>query len=417
MIRDDIKVAVFLVFRYIRGANHWTTALIIFVMFLTFLNLTVIGGLLEGIIVGSFNGLRDNALGDIFISSKDGSIVVERTQHIIPIVLGDSRVKALSPRYQTSASIIEENDFRSITNSDKKRKELSSIAYGIDPMRENEVTNIASKIVEGEYLRKDDRNGVLIGRALVKRYSPFGNDVLDIAPGDVVYIRLGTSEQSFKKYTVRGIFRTKAGELDLTVLLNESQVKFAVPNPGNNVAEIAVRLNDEKDAEALRDDLLGQGLGSLAKVQTVEDAIGSFLGDIRVTFKLLGTVVGTIGLIVASITIFIIIFVTAASRQRFIGILKGIGVSPNAIRISYVMYAFFYAICGTVLGFILLQTFLRPYFLKNPLDFPFSDGILYITTGSLTVNIILIFIATFFAGLIPAYLIVKKEAIQAIMNR
>ena len=63
---NDFIVGSFLTFRYIRGANRWTTVLIVFVMMLTFLNLTVIGGLLEGIVVGSFVGLRDRAIGDVF---------------------------------------------------------------------------------------------------------------------------------------------------------------------------------------------------------------------------------------------------------------------------------------------------------------------------------------------------------------
>ena len=56
MNRSDITVGFFLTVRYIRGASMWTTGLIVFVMVLTFLNLTVISGILEGIVVGSFDG-------------------------------------------------------------------------------------------------------------------------------------------------------------------------------------------------------------------------------------------------------------------------------------------------------------------------------------------------------------------------
>ena len=444
---NDLKVGVFLVIRYLKRANPWTTALITFVMLLTFLNLTVIGGILEGIVVGSFEGLRDRAIGDVFISPKTGEKQVERTQQILSTLKSDARVKAFAPRVSARAEVIPKNEFHKITDARVQRKEISTSALGIDADAERQVTNLPASIIEGSYFSSNKaRREVLIGSGLLERYSPFGADVLsEVYPGEAIYVRLEGSDATgvgfgenengrrssggvvaenqdsvtgvLQKYKVQGIFRTKAGELDLTIVFNDDEVKAASPLPGNNVTSIAIRLHDADDAIAVKQNLLNKGYGKYAKIETTDDAIGSFLNDIRTVFQLLGSVVGAIGLAVASITIFIIIFVTALSRSKYIGILKAIGITPSAIRVSYLLYALFFAILGTLLGLAVLYGLLVPFFIQNPIPFPFSDGILFTTPTRTTLYVALILIATTIAGFIPANHIIKKPAIDAVRGR
>lgn len=95
-----------------------------------------------------------------------------------------------------------------------------------------------------------------------------------------------------------------------------------------------------------------------------------FLQDIKNTFNVLGTFIGSIGIIVASITIFIIIFINALARRRFIGILKGIGIDRTAIEIAYVIQAGVYAFLGSMIGILITYLVLIPYFDRYPIDFP-----------------------------------------------
>ena len=93
-------------------------------MLLTFLNLTVIGGLLEGIIVGSLEGTRDKAFGDVIVSPKVGKQYIERTQQIVGVLRNDSRVRSVAPRYSASAEIISESDFYKITDKTFRSKNI-----------------------------------------------------------------------------------------------------------------------------------------------------------------------------------------------------------------------------------------------------------------------------------------------------
>ena len=66
----EIQVGYFLASRQIRRSSFWITALIIFVMMVTFLNLVVVSGILVGLITGSSNDFRSHYSGDILIKPK-----------------------------------------------------------------------------------------------------------------------------------------------------------------------------------------------------------------------------------------------------------------------------------------------------------------------------------------------------------
>jgi ABC-type antimicrobial peptide transport system permease subunit len=145
--------------------------------------------------------------------------------------------------------------------------------------------------------------------------------------------------------------------------------------------------------------------------------VPKFLADIKNTFNLLGTFIGSIGIIVASITIFIIIFINALARRRHIGILKGIGVEARVIEIAYVIQAAFYALLGSLLGALLTYGVLIPYFDKNPIKFPFSDGILVAPTEETFFKFLILFAITLVAGYLPAKLITRQNTLNAILGR
>jgi ABC-type antimicrobial peptide transport system permease subunit len=141
------------------------------------------------------------------------------------------------------------------------------------------------------------------------------------------------------------------------------------------------------------------------------------LNQIRLAFSLLGNVIGLIGIVVASITIFIVIFINAVTRRKYIGIMKGIGISEKAIEVSYVFQSIFYAILGGLLGLLITYGALVPLFLAHPLDFPFSDGILVAPIGGTLFKFGLLLFVTLIAGYIPARMIVKKNTLDSILGR
>jgi putative ABC transport system permease protein len=121
--------------------------------------------------------------------------------------------------------------------------------------------------------------------------------------------------------------------------------------------------------------------------------------------------------VVASITIFIVIFINALTRRKFIGILKGIGISPEAIEVAYLLQSMFYALVGSGIGLIVLFGFLVPYISAHPINLPISNTVLVAPVGETLLRVVLLVLATLVAGYIPARMIVKKNTLDSILGR
>jgi hypothetical protein len=72
---------------------------------------------------------------------------------------------------------------------------------------------------------------------------------------------------------------------------------------------------------------------------------------------------------------------------------------------------------GSALGILITYGFLIGYFDANPIDFPFSDGILVAEPIGTLYRFIILFIITLFAGLIPASIIVRQNTLNSILGR
>ena len=120
---------------------------------------------------------------------------------------------------------------------------------------------------------------------------------------------------------------------------------------------------------------------------------------------------------VASITVFIVIFINAVTRRKYIGILKGIGISGSSIELSYVFQSIFYATLGSLIGLVIIYSLLVPYFAEHPIDFPFSDGILAVPIDGTMIRLGLLVVVTIIAGYLPARMIVSGNTLDAILGR
>ena len=109
--------------------------------------------------------------------------------------------------------------------------------------------------------------------------------------------------------------------------------------------------------------------------------------------------------------------IVATTKRRQIGILKGIGIKRATILWSYVFQSIFYAAIGAGLGLMIVFFGLKPLFVKYPIDFPFSDGILVAEPFPTFVRVSIFMIAAVFAGLVPAWMVVRRNTLNAILGR
>ena len=414
----SLRIGFLLGFRQIQRANFWTTTLIIFVMMLTFLNLIAVSGILVGLIAGSERAVQDKSIGDIIITPLDNEELILQTEEVRRILDTLPEVSAYSIRYQQSirisANLETRRDFGIEPNS------IGARVVGIDPVAEERVTKLSENVVEGEYFNPDESGYILIGALNLDRYTAGFADITgsleDVFPGDSVRVTVNGASREF---IIKGIVNAKAGDVASVVYMPEKELRRLSNSASRDADEIAIRLADKtpETGLAVKSVLVNQNIDSYAKVRTFQEALPKFITDIKQTFNILGTFIGAVGIIVASITIFIIIFINAISRRQQIGILKGIGIDRRAIEVAYVLQSAFYALVGSLLGVLVTYGFLVGYFDRNPIDFPFSDGILVAEPLGTLYRFIILFIITLFAGFVPAWIIVKQNTLNSILGR
>lgn len=410
-----IRIGFFLATRQIRRASLWTTTLIIGVMILTFLNLVVVSGILVGLIEGSVRQWRQEYTSDVIITALDQKDYIENSDNILSLIATIPEVKAVSPRY-TSGAVLEAN-YQTKTERQKVNS-ASAQVNGINPAAEDAVTGLGGKLMEGEYLTPTDFDQVLLGYFLLSQYvlidSPTFSALKNVGVGSKIRIKVGGVTREVR---VKGIVLSKVDNVRRGIFMTDTQLRSMIGRDINNVGQIAILLKPGADPIAVKERLIAAGVGDLAKIQTYEDAQPQFLKDIVQTFNILGNAFSSIGLIVSSITIFIVIFINAITRRKFIGILKGIGIHGGAIEASYVFQSIFYALIGSTLGLLLVYGVLVPYFAQNPINFPFSDGILVAPVQGTTIRILLLVTSTVIAGYIPAWMIIRKNTLDSILGR
>jgi len=413
---NSLKVGFYLAIKDITRASILTTILIVFIMTLTFLNLTVGRGILVGLPKGATNVYDERYSGDLIISKlrKDSYIVneqaVENYYNKLP------EIRAVTKRYLHSATLTSDYDAR-LKNSEVNDS-TSGILTGINPIDEDKVTGLSKYIVEGTYLDPKDRDGILVGASMLFRYSPLDSPsestIKNLNVGDKVRITIKNKDYY---YIVRGVIKSKVSEVDRRIFINIPEYKLIAGEKDFKPEEISFKFYNGTDPVEIKNKFYAEGLQRYAKIQTAVESQPKFLNDIGLTFDILGNILGAIGIIVASVTVFIVIFVNAITRRKFIGILKAIGVTSLAIEFSYILQAIFYAFLGSIIGMSVLYGFFVPFFDQNPINFPFADGILYAPLSDSLSRFGILLIASVISGFIPARIVVKQKTLDAILGR
>lgn len=411
-----LRIGLLLGLRQIQRANKWTTLLIIFVMMLTFLNLIAVSGILVGLITGAERAVRAESLGDIVITELPAEDRILETETILRELQAFPEIEAYSVRYRGAATL--EANYKERRSLTAERDIAQVQVTGIDPVLEDGMSRLSQTVVQGEYLNPDEEGYMLIGAYYIEEYAEQFGDIFDslsgVVPGDTVRLTAGDIS---KEFIVKGLIQSKVDDVNLNTYIPEREFRRLFGRLDRNADLIAIRVLPEHEETVVKEAIISSGLGAHAKIQTYDEAKPKFITDIKKTFNTLGSFIGSIGIVVASITIFIIIFINALSRRQQIGILKGIGIERRAIEVAYVFQAAVYALTGSALGALLTYSWLVPYFEKNPIQFPFSDGILVAPPDETFFRFLTLFIITLLAGLLPAWLIVKQNTLNSILGR
>lgn len=416
VIQKDISVGKFLAVRELKRNNPWSTALIIFVMSLTFFNMILMGGVLIGLAEGMMNSFKTYYSSDILIKPSVQNYSISESSLLNTVISSIPGYQASSNRY-TSAVILENEEKVKIKETEIGER-VSGTLVGINPKNEDKVTGLSNKIIDGVFLNEYDVDGVILGKGLLAQYSKGSSTesrLKDIKIGSRLKLIIGKTNIDV---IVRGIVDTGNSTVDSRIFMLDTTMRSILNNFNLKANEIAILLSSNSSGNDAKEYILGNfPFNENISVETAEETLPKAISDMKKTFSMLGNIVGVISLIVGAITIFIVIFVNAITRRKYIGILKGIGISSRAIEISYIIQSLFYALSGIVLASFIIVWFLEPWFAIHPLKFPVTEGKLAITAGGLAVRGVILTLTAFISGYIPALMITKQNTLDAILGR
>jgi len=400
------RASFFLAYKAISRGNKGTLALTILVITLAFINITFISSILSGAINTAYQQAIDNYVSNIVIEPGTDDDYIEKVSSLKRSINMLPGVTSCASRYSLGSTITYDPD-----KDGKDIREISWTMKSINPEEETQVTNIHNFMVDGQYLDKSDRDQVILGREVSGGYgaSLEIQSLKGVKVGDEITIHF--SNGVTRDYTIKGIFVTKLPLSDMAVFITEKEME-SVLGLHNRASEILVRLDQPGQEELYIQRLRQIGIVD-EEIHPWIDYIGLISG-ITQSFEIIKRIVTFIGLLVAGVTIFIVIFINTVGRRKQIGILKAIGMDERVIITSYMFQALFYAVVGIGVGLAVIRFILLPHFISHPLPFPVGMVSLLITKKELLTSIAGLILVSLTGGLIPSWRIARENIIRAI---
>jgi len=402
---NSLRISFFLAKKSISKGNKSTIALTILIMALAYINLVFISSILMGILRTMDTQAVNNQFANIVIEPEEDETYIKQVRSIqakinsIPGVIGSSA-------HYTGGAVFS-------FDKDKDGKNVKSQSFqfkSISPDEESKVTDISKSVTIGNYLEESDRDKILIGKEISGKYGSNMESVsLGADVGDKITLTFKNGVQ--REYEVKGIFMSKYIDTDIIAFITKKEME-SVLNQSDRASEIIVKIKDTGNETHYINEIRKLGI-TKEKIKPWQDYMG-MSKSLSESLSTIRFMISMIGLVVAGITIFIVIFISVINKKKQIGILKAIGMEEKIIIKSYVIQALFYSVCGVGMGLLITYFTIIPYFEKNPLDFPMGPVSLVATSQDLAVNMFSLIIAAIIAGFIPAWQVTKEDIVKAI---
>jgi putative ABC transport system permease protein len=408
----NFKLAVFLAYKSIIKGNRWTLTLIITVMSLSFANLILTPSILSGV-TEALNREEINTLyGNILIDPDSDKTYLDHISTIEKILEQEPEVRSVASHLSCNA-FFEYNWNRRLSLQDTSQTGNWSI-IGIDPEKESQITTINQSIYEGRYLLPEDRDSIVLGVEIAggeKATNVESRTLGGVNAGDKVRITYANGVQ--KQYTVQGIFKALAMGANSQAFITRKEI-VSVMGPGvfnDRANQILIRTQPGTTEGPVLTNL--KALGINGQIRSWRD-YGGTMGNVVSSFDVVASLISGIGLGVAGIVMFIVIYINVIHRRRQIGILRAIGLNRNVVLGSYLIQSMLFVILGILIGGLLFGYAIMPYFKSHPIDLPVGLVSLVINPDTVRDSIIGLLLAAILAGVVPVVSITRQSIIKAI---
>lgn len=404
---STITTAFFIAYKSIVRGRKGTLVLMLIILSLSFFNMMFIPGVFSGLLDTITGLLTNTTTSDIVITAQqlpvpkafiENQAQLQSQLRTIPGIIGTSRV------YLAAGSIAFDK------NKDGIYKTVSTQVIGIDPSSVDDALSLRRYLVAGSFLDDSDTDQLLLPAALAGGYGlPVPSDLGGARVGDKVNVVFGNGIE--RSFSVKGIISITFG----TALSNSyitSQEAESVLSASDEASEILVKTDTSAHPLSYYKSRI-EMLAPQLKVQMYTELL-AVIQSVLDAFTLIAAIVSAISVLVATVTLFVMIYINAVSKRRQIGILKAIGIPENVIVLSYVLQALFYVSCGVLMGLSIVFLFVQPTLRMYPIQLPFGPLQLAFSARLATESVTAFFIAGLIAGLVPARIVAREDILKAI---
>ncbi len=397
MNKSNLRLSLFLAYKSIAKGNKGTLALTIFIMSLVFVNLVFIASIFLGM-TGTINDQVVNTLySNVVIEPMDDEKYISDVYYLQQKINSVAGVTGISAQYINGAVL------------SYKDKSGAWAVRSINPDDEMRVTTIHNFMIDGEYLSKLDNNEIILGKEIAGGY---GGDLeylsLGVKIGDSIDVLFNNGVK--RSYRVKGIFDVSFMNTNNIAYISQREME-SVLGLENKASQILIKIDDKGNEGKYIKKFLELGIKENIRPWTVYAA---FVKNITTSLDIISMLISAIGLFVASVTIFIIVYMSTISKRRHIGIMRAIGIKESVIIFSYIFQAMFIVICGTIIGLFIMLFAVKPWFIVNPLEFPIGFVSLLIVPENVVINSISLILVALVAGYVPSCMAVRETIIEAI---
>ncbi len=379
--------------QYIVRGRKWTLALTTLLVAVAFINLAFASSLLTGITHAIEHQVKSLMVGEIYLDSKEPGKFIANADKKIAAIKRIDGVRMADKVLSFDTLLV---------SGDAYTRAAVNV---VDPKTFGETLDVEKHIESGTFLKNDDE--IVLGSRLLVRTALDGAKV-----GDTISMKINGKDIKVK---VGGISNTKYIYADDAAYISRALWQ-KISGEANSAAAtmIIVRAANGKDDE------VKEALENLkytdVRIHDWRDA-ASYMDTISGSFISLDAIMLLVGIIIAAVTIFIVIYVDIINKRRQIGIQRAIGVKPRVIVFSYILLSLFYAVCGVAAGLAIFFGGLVPFFLAHPFRLPIADVTLYVSAPQLVFRAEIVLVVAIISGAIPAIMASRMKMLDAILGR
>ncbi len=229
------------------------------------------------------------------------------------------------------------------------------MVVGIDPEKENKVSNLSKKIVAGKYLDENDR-GIILAEGLALYLKLKVNDT-------VVLIGQGyEGNMASGKYAVKGIAKIGIPEMNKGMAWLSIAAARNFLSTGARYTSISILINNQNNLDGLKKSIISKTKGEHYEVMTWKEMIPEL--DQLFQAKMAQNVImsGVLYLVIA-FGIFGTILMMLNERLHEFGILIAIGMKKSLLAVVVVLEMVLMSVAGVVLGSVCIYPLVLYYHL------------------------------------------------------